>query len=63
MEFLNSLLNSKYAVFAIIALVLVLGSKLTAILIIVLTPNLSDKQIDAITKIMAFNITFNNKKE
>ena len=63
MEFLNSLLNSKYAVFAIIALVFVLGSKLTAILIIVLTPNLSDKHIDAITKIMAFNITFNNKKE
>ncbi len=63
MEFLNSLLNSKYAVFAIIALVLVLGSKLTAILIIVLTPNLSDKQIDAIAKIMTFNITFNNKKE
>lgn len=63
MEFLNSLLNSKYAVFAIIALVFVLGSKLTAILIIVLTPNLSDKQIDAITKIMAFNFTFNHKSE
>ena len=63
MEFLNSLLNSKYAVFAIIALVLFLGSKLLTVLIIVLTPNLSDKQIDAITKIMAFNITFNNKKE
>ena len=63
MEFLNSLLNSKYAVFAIIALVLVLGSKLTAILIIVLTPNLSDKQIDAITKIMTFNFTFSHKSE
>ena len=63
MEFLNSLLNSKYAVFAIIALVLFLGSKLLTVLIIVLTPHLSDKQIDAITKIMAFNITFNNKKE
>lgn len=63
MEFLNSLLNSEYAAFIIIALILVLGSKLTTILIIVLTPNLSDKQIDAITKIMAFNITFNNKKE
>lgn len=63
MEFLNSLLNSEYAAFIIIALILVLGSKLTTILIIVLTPNLSDKQIDAITKIMTFNITFNNKKE
>ena len=63
MEFLNSLLNSEYAAFIIIALILVLGSKLTTILIIVLTPNLSDKQIDAITKIMAFNFTFNNKKE
>lgn len=63
MEFYNSLLNSKYAVFAIIALVLVLGSKLVAVLIIVLTPNLSDKQIDAITKIMTFNFTFNHKSE
>lgn len=63
MEFLNSLLNSGNTVVAIIVLVLFLGSKLTAILIIVLTPNLSDKQIDAITKIMTFNITFNNKKE
>ena len=63
MEFYNSLLNSKYAVLAIIALVLILGSKLVAVLIIVLTPSLSDKQIDAITKIMTFNFTFNNKKE
>ena len=63
MEFLNSLLNSGNTVVAIIVLVLFLGSKLTAILIIILTPNLSDKQIDAITKIMTFNITFNNKKE
>lgn len=63
MEFLNSLLNSEYAAFIIIALILVLGSKLTTILIIVLTPNLSDKQIDAITKIMAFNFTFNHKSE
>lgn len=62
MDFISSLLNSKYAVVAIIALVLVLGSKLLTVLIIVLTPNLSDKQIDAITKIMAFNITFNKKK-
>lgn len=63
MEFYNSLLNSKYAVLVIIALILVLGSKLTTILIIVLTPNLSDKQIDAITKIMTFNFTFDNKSE
>lgn len=63
MEFLNSLLNSEYAAFIIIALILVLGSKLTTILIIVLTPNLSDKQIDAITKIMAFNFIFNHKSE
>ena len=63
MDFISSLLNSEYAVLAIIALILILGSKLTAILIIVLTPNLSDKQIDAITKIMAFNFTFNHKSE
>mgnify|MGYP004589702631 CR=1 len=63
MDFISSLLNSEYAVLAIIALILILGSKLTAILIIVLTPNLSDKQIDAITKIMTFNFTFNNKSE
>lgn len=63
MEFLNSLLNSENTVFAIIVLILFFGSKLVAVLIIVLTPNLSDKQIDAITKIMTFNITLNNKKE
>lgn len=63
MEFYNSLLNSKYAVLAIIALVLILGSKLVAVMIIVLTPSLSDKQIDAITKIMTFNFTFSHKSE
>ena len=63
MEFLNSLLNSENTVFVIIVLILFFGSKLLAVLIIVLTPNLSDKQIDAITKIMTFNITLNNKKE
>ena len=63
MEFSNSLLNSENIVLFIIVVVLILGSMLLAVLIIVLTPNLSDKQIDAITKIMTFNFTFNHKSE